>query len=53
MDSSAGEGFGDFFRAGLRAVRYEDRGSALLDEVAGSQLRHFSGADDQNGLSLQ
>lgn len=44
---------GDQLGAGFRAVRDQDGGGALGDEVAGGELRHLAGADEQNGLALE
>ena len=37
--------------AGLGAVGDEERGGALLDEVAGGELGHLAGADEEDGLA--
>ena len=44
---------GDERGAFLGAVGDEDGGGALLDEVAGGELGHLAGADEQDGLALQ
>ncbi len=52
-DRRGAERVGDLLGAVFGAVADEQRGAALLDEVAGGEVGHLARADEQDGLGVQ